>query len=105
MSDASPFSPDVVAQVMAHMNDDHTDDSLVIVRGLGGVDDATAAQMSGMDADGMDFAVEVGGASRTVRVPFSQRLTERPQIRAEVVRMYDEACAKLGIAPRTAEQH
>jgi predicted HicB family RNase H-like nuclease len=35
-----------------------------------------------------------------VRVPFSERLTERRQVRAEAVRMYREACAALGIEPR-----
>ena len=106
MTDTSnPFSPDVVAAVARHMNDDHADDSLVICRGLGGRPDATAARMSGMDADGIDFAAETGEGPVSVRVPFGQRLTERPQVRAEVVRLYDEACRSLGLEPRTAETH
>lgn len=40
-----------------------------------------------------------------MRVPWSQPLTERPQIRQEFVRMYHEAAAKLGVTPRQAEQH
>lgn len=116
----NPFTPDVVAAVMAHMNDDHRDDSLVIVRGLGGRPEATAAWMSGMDADGIDFAVTVpvgedrpDGAGNgsgdevseevTVRVPFAERLSERAQVRLEVVRMYGEACAALGIEPPSGE--
>jgi len=93
------FEPEVVAQVARHMNDDHADDNVLIVRGLAGVDKATAARMSGLDADGMDFAAAVNGVEVPVRIPFSERLTERRQIRAEAVRMYQEACAVLGVEP------
>ena len=94
------FEPEVVAQVARHMNDDHADDNVLIVRGLAGVDKATAARMSGLDADGMDFAAAVNGVEVPIRIPFRERLTERRQIRAEAVRMYQEACAALGIEPR-----
>ena len=93
------FEPEVVAQVARHMYDDHADDNVLIVRGLAGVDKATAARMSGLDADGMDFAAAVNGVEVPVRIPFSERLTERRQIRAEAVRMYQEACAVLGVEP------
>lgn len=94
------FSPEVVAQIAHHMNDDHAADNVLIVRGLGGVDAATAARMSGMDADAMEFAAVVDGIEVPVRIPFSERLTERRQVRAEAVRMYREACAALGQEPR-----
>ena len=106
MTDDTTFpSPAVVEAVMRHMNDDHTDDSLVICRGLGGRPEATAAHMTGMDADGIDFAAETPGGPVSVRVPFGARLTERPQVRDAVVRLYDEACRALGLEPRTAETH
>jgi hypothetical protein len=35
-----------------------------------------------------------------VRIPFRQRLTERPQIRVEVTWMYHEACDRLGLPAR-----
>ncbi|BCB80914.1 hypothetical protein GCM10022251_60290 [Phytohabitans flavus] len=96
----APFTPDVVDAIQRHMNGDHADDCRVIVQGLGGQPDATAAAMSGMDADGMDFTATVDGAPVPVRVPFIERLTERRQVRAEAARMYREACASLGIEPR-----
>lgn len=98
MSD--PFTPEVVAQIARHMNGDHADDCRVIVQGLGGASGATAATMSDMDADGMDFLAAVDGIAVRVRIPFTGRLTERRQVRAEAARMYREACAKLGITPR-----
>ncbi|GAA0516161.1 hypothetical protein Ade02nite_25790 [Paractinoplanes deccanensis] len=95
-----PFPPEVVEQIAHHMNGDHADDNVLIVRGLGGMPTATAARMSGMDADAMEFAAVVDGIEVPVRIPFSERLTERRQVRAEAVRMYHDACAALGEQPR-----
>lgn len=95
-----PFSTDVVAQIARHMNDDHAEDNVLIVRGLGGIPTATSARMSGLDADGMEFAAAVDGVEVPVRIPFGERLTERRQVRAETVRMYRDACAALGLEPQ-----
>lgn len=95
-----PFPPEVVAQIAHHMNGDHADDNVLIVRGLGGAEGATSARMSGMDADGMDFMAAINDVEVPIRVPFAERLTERRQVRSEAVRMYHEACAALGITPR-----
>lgn len=100
MSD-TVFTPDVVAQIMRHMNDDHADDNVLICRALGGPAATERAWMSGMDADGMDFVAVAGGVETPVRVPFTERLTERRQVRAEAARMYHEACAVLGVTPRS----
>lgn len=100
VSSSNPFSPEVVAAVTAHMNDDHPEDTLLICRALGGRPEATAARMTGLDGDGGDYAVTVDDTEHAVRIPWARPLTERPQIRAEVVRMYQEACERLGVAPR-----
>ncbi len=94
-----PFTPEVVEQIARHMNDDHAEDNVLIVRGLGGLSTATSARVSGMDAEGMEFAAAVDGVEVPVRIPFGTRLTERRQVRAEAVRMYREACAALGVEP------
>lgn len=101
----NPFSADVIDAVRDHMNLDHQDDSLLIVRSLGGRPEATAATMSGMDGTAIEFDATIGGAPETVRVPWSEPLSERGQVRVEVTRMYHEACASLGIAPREAGDH
>ncbi|MFC9974461.1 DUF2470 domain-containing protein [Spirillospora sp. NPDC127200] len=100
MTENDPFTDDAVRQIMRHMNEDHAGDCAMIARALGGVPAATAARMSGMDADGIDFAATVDGAEVPVRIPWSERLTERVQVRREVVRMSDEAREALGLAPR-----
>ena len=96
---SEPFPPEVVEQIARHMNDDHADDNVLIVRALGGMPTATKARMSGMDADAMEFAAVVDGIEVPVRIPFRERLTERSQVRAEAVRMYREACVALGETP------
>lgn len=95
-----PFTPEVVEAIARHMNEDHAEDSVLIVRALGGQPKADAAVLTGLDADGVDFSVEVEGRTVPVRIPWSRRLTERAQVRAEVVRMYDEARKALGLPPR-----
>ncbi|MFD0684302.1 DUF2470 domain-containing protein [Actinomadura fibrosa] len=97
-----PFTAGVVAAITRHMNEDHAEDTVFIVRALGGRPDAATAAMTGMDADGADFTAEVDGRPVAVRIPWSRRLTERAEVRAEVVRMYDEARAALGLPARGA---
>ena len=93
-------APEVVTAVMAHMNGDHADDCIVIAKVLGGRPDTTAAKMTGLDADAIELQVDGADGAATLRVPFSERLTERAQVRAEVARMYHESAAALGLPPR-----
>lgn len=101
----NPFSQDIIDAVCDHMNLDHQDDSLLIVKALGSHPEATAATMSGMDGTAIEFDATIDGARQTVRVPWSEPLSERGQVRVEVTRMYHDSCAKLGIAPREAAEH
>ncbi|RNL60723.1 DUF2470 domain-containing protein [Nocardioides marmoriginsengisoli] len=95
----STFSAEVVGAVLAHMNDDHRDDSLRIVQAFARPD-ATAARMTGLDGEAGTWQVTLSGAEEEVRVPWpAAPITERAAIRREVVALHDEACAKLGIAP------
>lgn len=94
------FSSDVVDAVLHHMNDDHTDDSVLIVRAFAERDDVTGAVMTGLDERGGDWRYTADGIEHDIRVPWSTEISERPEIRREVVVLYDAACAKLGIEPR-----
>lgn len=86
-----PFTSDVVAAIVRHMNEDHADDTLLMVRVLGGLPDAERAAMTSVDALGADFVACVGGDEVPVRLEWGKRLTERKQVRQEVVRLYREA--------------
>lgn len=94
------FEQKVVDAVLAHMNDDHTDDNLVIVRAFG-APEATAATMTGLDGDAGVWRVTDAGGERELRVAWpGGPITERPEIRREVVVLFEQACAALGIEPR-----
>ncbi|MET0821818.1 MAG: DUF2470 domain-containing protein [Aeromicrobium sp.] len=95
------FSPEVVGAILHHMNDDHTDDSLTIVRAF--VDPAAdAATMTDVDAEGGTWDVVVDGLTRSHTVPWLGPVVERADIRREVVHLHDAAVAKLGLPAREA---
>ncbi|CAN5363064.1 hypothetical protein BH10ACT7_BH10ACT7_16080 [soil metagenome] len=81
------------------MNDDHRDDNLLIARAFGSTD-AVEATMTTLDGNGGTWSYSAGGAENELVVPWSGPITERPQIRAEIVKLYDAACERLGIEPR-----
>jgi len=96
------FDEAALAGVLGHMNRDHADDNLLIARAFAPGDDIVSARMTGFDGDGgrWDAALADGGSSE-VRVPWpGGPITERPQVRREIVALYDEACRRLGIEPR-----
>ena len=95
------FDDVVVSGVLGHMNVDHTGDNLLIVRAFGREADYTAATMTGFDGDGGEWVAERAGGAQTIRVPWpGGPIDERPQVRREIVALYDAACARLGVEPR-----
>ncbi|AXH34509.1 DUF2470 domain-containing protein [Humibacter sp. BT305] len=96
----SAFDPDVVQAILRHMNGDHTDDNILIARAF--VDpSAEASVMTGYDADGGTWDVTTSGTTRSAAVAWPNGpIAERPDVRREIVALYDEACAVLGVEPR-----
>ena len=99
---AQVFDADVRTRVLSHMNDDHADDNVLIARAFGPSTEVVAATMTGFDADGGDWiARSPAGEDLVIRVPWpSGSISERPQVRREIVALYDEACRRLGVPPR-----
>jgi hypothetical protein len=96
----STFSPDVVSAILNHMNGDHTNDNLLIVRAFANPA-ATAAVMTGFDGSVATWDATADGVTSEVRIAWpAGPITERAEVRREVVALYDAACAKLGIEPR-----
>ena len=93
------FSSDVVTAVLAHMNDDHPEDSLLIARAFANAS-ATSATMTSLDGNGGTWDYTLGDDTLSATVPWSGPITERPEIRREIVVLYDAACARLGLEPR-----
>lgn len=81
------------------MNDEHKDDNLLISRAFGDPD-AVHARMTTLDDRGGTWVYTLDGAQHEVTVPWRDRVAERPELRREIVHLYDLACLKLGIQPR-----
>jgi len=96
------FAPEVVAAVLHHMNDDHSPDNLLIVRAFAETE-PDEARMVALDHVSGTWRYTVAGEEAELRLPWSHELSERPEIRREIVALYDAACAKLGVEPRPHE--
>ncbi|MCU1475492.1 MAG: hypothetical protein JWQ64_185 [Subtercola sp.] len=96
------FSADVVGAILAHMNNDHPEDNLVIVRAFG-APDAERAEMIDLDTLGATWSAWlVPEDERTqVVIPWPAGAIEtRAEIRQQIVALYDSASAALGLPPR-----
>ncbi|GLX95844.1 DUF2470 domain-containing protein [Herbidospora sp. NBRC 101105] len=93
---STPLTPDAVEAIKKHMNDDHADDALLIVRALGGKPGATSARTTGVDAEAIYFEAD----GEPVTVKWSAPIEERAQVRKEVVVLYRRACEILGVEAR-----
>lgn len=93
------FSPEVVAAVLAHMNDDHAQDSLRIVQAFARPE-ASAAVMTGLDENAGIWRAETAAGSEELRIDWpAAPISERAEIRREVVALYEQACSELGVSP------
>jgi len=90
------------AGVLGHMNTDHPEDNLLITRAFATEADIVAATMTAFDGDGGDWVAELAdGTTLPVRVPWpGGAITERREVRREIVALYDESCRRLGVEPR-----
>ncbi|MDF2666815.1 MAG: hypothetical protein K0R81_2665 [Microbacterium sp.] len=96
------FDLDTRRAVLAHMNADHLDDNLLIVRAFGPDPAAVSAVMAGFDGDGGEWVIAgADGISSSVRIAWpGGAIAERREVRREVVALYDAACERLGVTPR-----
>lgn len=97
------FEPEVVSAILRHMNDDHTDDNILIARAFATASDLpiTDAVMTDLDGDGGVWQITRAGVAEELRVPWpGGPIDERPAVRREVVAIYDAACERLGVDPR-----
>lgn len=99
---AHTFDEQTLAGVLGHMNSDHTDDNILIARAFGTDPAPAASRMTGFDGDGGDWVVTgTGGETTELRVDWpGGPISARPEVRREIVALYDESCARLGIEPR-----
>ncbi len=104
MKDVMNFDAAVISAVTGHMNDDHVDDSLLIAKAFG-YPEATASTMVGLDERAGMWRVTDAQGEHDLRVEWpTAPITDRPQVRRQVVELYKAACAKLGVPAREEHQ-
>ncbi|HAN22984.1 MAG: DUF2470 domain-containing protein [Microbacterium sp.] len=97
------FDADALAGVLGHMNSDHADDNLLIARAFGDAD-AVGAVMIGFDGSAGEWRYTTSTGEETLQVPWpGGEITERREVRREIVALYDAACRRLGVEPRPHE--
>ena len=109
------FDDATLAGVLRHMNGDHADDNVLISRAFFGEEaqsdgaqraaaapQIVSARMIDFDGDGGRWeATLADGSTTVVAAPWpGGPITERAEVRREVVAIYDEACRRLGVEPR-----
>lgn len=96
------FDADALAGVLGHMNTDHLDDNLLIARAFSPLPDVVRAEMTGFDGDAGQWHVQLAdGTEDVLRVAWpGGSISERREVRREIVALYDAACERLGIEPR-----
>lgn len=99
------FDDQTVAAVVAHMDEDHEEDNLIIARAFG-APGAVRSEFVNLDDTAGYWRVTEGNSTREIKIDWpSGKITERPEIRREVVFVFREACKRLGIDMHADETH
>ena len=99
----SVFSPEVVDRVVAHMNEDHRADNVAIAR-ANGFPEAMSVTMTGLDERAGFWSVTDASGTHELAVDWPDGpISERPQIREEVVKVFDAAQEQISFAKRIRE--
>lgn len=98
--DSPPFDSDTVQSVVEHMNSDHADACLSIVRAFSEHGGAIQAQLVDMDREGLLFVIQnqkeiESTTNQNVRVNFPKPLRTEEQIRGALVGLTRQARQKL----------
>jgi len=96
------FDDATLTGVLGHMNNDHSDDNILIARAFSPIPDVVSSIMTTFDGDAGQWQVTTAdGAEEVIRVPWpGGPISARPEVRREIVALYDAACARLGLQPR-----
>jgi putative heme iron utilization protein len=76
MTMSDPITPAISDRICQHMNEDHAEAIVLYAKVYGNTPDAETAQMSSIDPQGMNLAVQVRGATVPVRIEFDHPLKD-----------------------------
>ena len=88
---ARTLTPQVVAEICQHMNDDHADSVATYARVFGGCTGVRSARIAKLDAEGMELDVDTDERSATVHIAFDHALQDVGDARRTLVAMAQRA--------------
>lgn len=88
---ADPLTPDVSDRICAHMNEDHSDAVVLYAKAFGSADDAIAAQLVKVDAQGMNLLVQTQEHTIPVRIEFDHELQDSEDAHHTLIDMVKQA--------------
>ena len=93
VAESDPLAGDAAVGVIEHMNTDHADSLVLMVRVLGGRADATAAVMTAVDRYGFDVVAEGPGGRAALRMGFEEPVATPAAVRPAMIRLVERARA------------
>lgn len=88
------FSAEISSRICKHMNEDHADAVVLYAKAFAGVTNATAAQISAIDSQGMDLTAQVNGENLPVRIQFDHVLADAEDAHQTLIAMVKQARVK-----------
>lgn len=88
---ADAFSPEVSDRICKHMNEDHAEAVTLYAKAYGGAEQALAAQMLKIDAQGMDLLVQTEQETLPVRIVFGHELKDSEDAHHTLIDMVKQA--------------
>lgn len=85
------FSTQVSDRICKHMNKDHADAVAFYAKAYGNLENATAAKMLSIDAEGMNLQAEANGEEVPVRIKFDHTLKNAEDAHHTLVDMLKQA--------------
>ncbi|MGJ3250121.1 MAG: DUF2470 domain-containing protein [Elainellaceae cyanobacterium] len=92
---ADPLTPDVSDRICAHMNDDHSEAVVLYAKAFGSADDAIAAQLLRVDAQGMNLLVQTQEQTIPMRIEFDHELQDSEDAHHTLIDMVKQARRSL----------
>jgi heme iron utilization protein len=87
-------------RAIAHLNEDHDDALLEMVKALGGQPQATAARCVDADRSGLDLVATNPDGEVDVRIAYDEPIEGPEGLRKATVKLAQRARAELGEGPR-----
>lgn len=85
------ITPKISDRICKHMNDDHAEAVAFYAKAYGDLEDATAAKMLSIDAEGMNLEAQANGEEVPVRIKFDHTLKNAEDAHHTLIDMLKQA--------------